>query len=151
MISAQHCKYASITAPVAVDGTMTTAFVDTAGYSYATVILHQGVCAADITTLTLGDCDTSGGSYDTFVTYGTTADIEGATTIKPQEDTEEGKMFVLQVDLRGRKRYLDLSVVNDGTDPGNVASAICILSRPEQKPVTVADHGDVGSTGVVRI
>ena len=150
MISAQHCKYASITAPVAVDGTMTTAFVDTAGYSYATVILHQGVSAAAITTLTLGDCDTSGGSYDTFVTYGTTADIEGATTIKPAT-SEAGKIFAIQVDLRGRKRYLDLSVVNDGTDPGNVASAICILSRPEQKPVTVADHGDVGTTGVVRI
>ena len=144
MIHAQRTKLVSITPPAAIkdNGAYTTAELDTLGFDYATIIVYLGATDVPMTALKVQESDVSGsGMADvTGLIYGTSNGIGGSASVLPSAG-DDNKFFVFDIDLRGRKRYLDLGMTaGDGT-AGTFAAAFAILSRADETPETAAQRG----------
>lgn len=140
----QHTKYVTVIDPAAIvdDASWSTNEVDTQGYDYATIIFHYGTSDVALAALSITESDTSssGHSNVTGLVVGTSDNIDGDTSSLPGA-TDDDDMVVFEIDLRARKRYLDMTATaGDGTS-GTYASAICILSRANDVPVSVSDRG----------
>lgn len=137
-------KVVGITPPAAIidNAAVTTAAVDTLGYTVCEIFVYLGATDIALTALKLQECDTSGGTYVDIdgTVYGTDADISGATSTLPSA-TDDNKFFKFEVDLKGRKRYIDLNAtVGDGTT-GAFVTAFAILSAPSEMALTASDRG----------
>lgn len=146
MISAQATKYLNVTPPVAAvnnANTLTTT-IDTIGFDYAQVIVNLGVSSTSgISALKIQESDysnMSGGADVTGLVYGTSNGLAGTTSALPVH-TDDNKIFAFEIDLRGRKRYLDLICTVDNAGTGCFVSAVAILSRAEQSPETATLKG----------
>jgi hypothetical protein len=143
MIAAQNSKYLIVTSPVAIvdDADFTTNSIDTAGYDYLQVVVTLGATDIALAALKLQTSDTDGSYADlTGAVFGTSTNIAGSTSTLPSA-TDDNKIFVIEVDLRGKKRYFDLvATMGDGTAGGFLA-AVAILSRGEITPITAAGAG----------
>ena len=145
MIAAQSDKFVSVTPPGAIvdNASLTTATVDTAGYAYARFFLYLGATDIAMTALKLQESDDSGMSGAADVTgaiYGTSNGISGSASSLPSA-TDDNKCFVIEVDLRGRKRYLDLVATCGDGSAGTYATAFCLLSRASDAPVSASERG----------
>lgn len=117
MKQTQMAVRASVLAPTTAATTARTAAIDCQGADYATIIVHL---SAELNTnstnvaLNLKESDTNAATA--FVTfnsaYSVTADNTAAT------------VQVFNVDLNGRKRYLQISVTPDTTTNGTVISSV---------------------------
>ena len=67
-------------------------------------------------------------------------DSDGNTATLPTATDDDGFVF-FEVDLRGRKRYLDLSATAGDGAAGTFLCAWAELSRGSQTPVTAAERG----------
>ena len=146
----QNGKFVNVLPPVArVDNaSYTTTEIDTKGYDAATIIVNLGATDIAMTALKVQESDTSGSGF---------ADISGAsfdggnatdngTLTLP--DTTDDAVYVFQIGLDGRKRYLDLvATAGDGT-LGTFASAVCILHNADVHPSVTTDRA---SGGVCRV
>jgi len=144
VIPAQNCKYVSVTPPAAIvdDASYTTAEIDTNGFDYAKIIVYLGATDIAMTALAVTESDTtaSGHANVTGLVYGTSTDIDGNTSALPSA-TDDNKFFVFEIDMRGRKRFLDVTATaGDGTT-GTFATILCELSRADETPVTASDGG----------
>jgi len=128
------------------DATATEIELDTLGFDYCTIYVYFGAMAAAMTALSVKEGDTSG-SYDSsaIAAYGATADIAGSTSALPTA-SDDNKCFMFDIDLKGRKRYLELTAT--GAAGANLIGAFALLSRADNGPVTAADRG---AGNVVRI
>lgn len=143
MNAAQQDKLVSVTPPAAIyDNTaLTTASVDTKGWGYAKFVLYLGATDIAMTVLKLRESDDDSTYSDvTGAIYGTSNNIAGSTSALPTA-TDDNKFFTIEVDLRGRKRYLDLSATAGDGATGTYASVHCVLSRAADGPVTAAERG----------
>lgn len=143
MIPAQNSKYLIVTSPAAIvdNSSFTTNSIDTAGFDYLQVVVAVGALDIAMTALKLQTSDTDGSYGDlTGAIFGTSTNIDGSTSALPSA-TDDNKLFVIEVDLRGKKRWFDLvATMGDGSTGGFVA-AIAILSKGEISPVTAAARG----------
>ena len=142
MITEQNTKATLLLAPQAMTNSATvTANFDTIDATtltkgnYATIRIHF---ASEINTNAVGPTISVLESDDTVATnFG---------TITADRDTEAfvtAKSVVYCVDLRGRKRYLRLSVSTDTTTNDNVTvAAEGILTRNAQAPASTSDIAD---------
>jgi hypothetical protein len=151
MMQTQSLAYRDVIQPAAIidDASATTVEIDTIGYSEATIIVLIGATDVAMTVLKMQESDTSGSGFAdiTGLVYGTSSDIDGNTSALPTA-TDDNKQFIFQIDLRGRKRYLDLvATCGDGTN-GTYIAAVCILSRGAEAPNTVSDSG---AAGILRV
>ena len=147
MIHSQANKFAAMIVPASInDATATEIELDTLGFDYCTIYVYFGAMAAAMTALSVKEGDTSG-SYDStaIAAYGTTDDIAGSTSALPTA-SDDGKCFMFDIDLKGRKRYLELTAT--GAAGANLIGAFALLSRADNGPVTAADRG---AGNVVRI
>lgn len=117
-----------------------TANLDTNGADYATIIVNisseANTNAVGPTISLLHSDDTTASNFATV-----TADITG--------DAVAAKPIVYGVDLRGKKRYLRLSISSaTATNDHFVASAEAILSRVKQAPSGTT--GVTSTNGVTR-
>ena len=149
-IPAQNVVWKSITPPAAIvdNASYTTTEIDTIGYDYATIVCYLGATDIAMTALAVTDSDTSASGHAnvTGLVYGTSTDIDGNTSALPSA-TDDNKFFVFQIDLRGKKRYLDVTATaGDGTS-GTFATIFCALSRANEAPESVSD---AGAGGVLR-
>lgn len=145
MINTQNCKAVILKTVISSSAADTSDYIDHAGYHYATFIVGGAVATATnssqtLTTLTLteGDTTSSFSSITGFV-GGT------AFTIPVNNDTAARLSYRMDVDLRNRKRYLQMSIraaAAGSTD----TSVACILSRAEQSPNTTTEAGVLGWT-----
>jgi hypothetical protein len=141
----QHDKFVSITPPAAIvdNASLTTATIDTQGFAYLRVLVYLGATDIAMSALKLQESDDSGMSGAADITgqvYGTSASIAGTTSALPSA-TDDNKCFAFEVDLRGRKRYIDLvATCGDGT-AGTYVAAFALLSRAGDCPVTAAERG----------
>lgn len=113
----QSVVRASVLAPIAAATTARTAAIDTQGADYATIVVHVG---AELNTnstnvaLNLRESDTNAATA--FVTfnsaYSVTADNTAAT------------VSVFNVDLKGRRRFLQIVVTPDTTTNGPVITSV---------------------------
>lgn len=143
MIPAQNSKYLIVTSPVAIvdNASFTTNSIDTAGFGYLQVVVTVGALDIAMTALKLQTSDTDGSYADlTGAIFGTSTNIDGSTSALPSA-TDDNKIFVIEVDLRGKKRFFDLvATMGDGT-VGGFVSAIAILSKGDISPLTAAGSG----------
>ena len=137
-------KISVITPPAAIidNASLTTAYVDTLGYTFAQIYVYIGATDIALTALKVQECDTSDGSYSDIsgTVFGTAEDIAGDTSALPSA-TDDDTVFLIELDLRGRKRFLDLvATVGDGS-AGAYVCAWAELSRPSDTPQTATERG----------
>ena len=142
----QHTKFLNITPPAAIvdNAAFGTTTVDTAGFAYLTIIVSLGAIDIVPTTLKVQESDDSGMSGAADITgtrIGTDADAFGTTSVLPIATTDADKIVVFELDLRGRKRYIDLAFTGGNGSAGTYASVLGILSRAEVSPNSETTRG----------
>lgn len=145
MSNALHdSKFVQVIAPVAIvdDASWTTLEIDTLGYNYATIIFNLGATDIAMAALKVQESDTSGSGFADI--SGADADggtdIDGVTAALPSA-TDDGNLIVFQIDLRGRKRYLDLVATAGDGAAGTFGSAVAVLSCGDLAPESVSGAG----------
>lgn len=142
MIAGQNFKLVNVTPPAAIkdNAAFTTNEIDTAGFDYCTIICSLGATDIAMAALKVQESDTSGSGFadvDGLDANGDT-NTDGSAATLPTATDDDG-MFVFQIDMRGRKRYLDVSATaGDGTN-GTFMSAVAILTRGSNTPVTATE------------
>ena len=146
MIHALHEKNVLVTPPAALldNASAATTTIDTIGYDYCKISCLVGATDIAMTALKVQESDDSGmsGAADIDGTvFGTDNNTGGSASTLPSA-TDDNKIFTFYIDLRGRKRYLDLvATFGDGTVGGYFA-AMATLSRGEIMPSTAALRGN---------
>jgi hypothetical protein len=144
MIPVTH-KLVAVTPPAAIvdNAAYTTTAVDTLGFRFARFVVFLGATDIAMAGLKVQESDDSGmsGAADiTGAVFGTSANDTGSTSAVPSA-TDDNKFFTVEIDLRGRKRYLDLvGTAGDGA-AGTFLVAWCELYRGETIPTTAAQKG----------
>ena len=143
----ENFKLVGVTPPAAIidNAAATTAEVDTKGWDHCRIIAYLGATDIAMTVLKVTESDTSGSGHAdvTGAVFGTSTDIDGSTSTLPSA-TDDNNFFVVDIDLRGRKRYLDVSAtIGDGTS-GTFITIWAELYRGESLPTSVAGHGAGG-------
>lgn len=139
-----QAKFVQVVAPTAIvdDASWTTNEIDTKDYDYATIVFSLGATDVAMTALKVQESDTSGSGFADI--SGATADggvdIDGATTALPSA-TDDNNLVVFQLDLKGRKRYLDLVATGGNGTTGAYGSAIAILTKAAVAPESVSATG----------
>lgn len=144
MVPAQEQKMVAITPPQAIvdDASWTTAEVDSLGFDYAQIYVHLGATDIAMDALAVTESDASGSGHANVpgLVFGTSVNTDGSTSALPTA-LEDNLFFCFDIDLRGRKRYLDLTATaGDGTS-GTFLTAWCVLSRGSETPTTAAQRG----------
>lgn len=151
MIPAQRQKFVSMTPPAAIvdNASYTTAEIDTIGWDYCQIVVYLGATDIAMAALAVTESDTSGSGHAnvTGLIFGTSTNIDGSTSTLPSA-TDDNKFFIFDIDLRGRKRYLDLTATAGNGTAGTFATAFAILSRGEDVGVNAAA---VGASQVLRV
>lgn len=139
-------KLVNVTPPAAIldDASASTTEVDTKGWNHARFIVALGASDIALAALHVTESDATGTGHveidETDFSDATQTDIEGTALALPAADADN-KLYVIDIQLEGRKRYLDLVATAGNGSTGTYVSAICILSRGEAAPVTNAGHG----------
>jgi len=144
-VETQDVKIESLIRPVTVTiatGATTYGYLDTLGWDYALIAIHANAehasAAFTVCALTEGTNSAAATAIPAF-TGGTSTTTSVGYVIAAADNTSEGCVVRMNVDLRKRERYLKLSLT-----PGNAAdsySALAILSRGREVPG--ADDGSV--------
>ncbi len=134
-----------LTPPAAIvdDAAFTTAALDTYGFDEAEIYVAFGAMDIAAVTLKVQESDDSGmsGAVDIVGTrVGTDANDTGSTSTLPSA-TSDNTIFKFEIDLRGRKRYLDVSLTGGNGSAGTFAVVWAELLRGEQSPTTAAQKG----------
>lgn len=144
MNHAQACKYVVVTPPGAKldDASATTAEIDTAGFDYCEIDVILGDSDIAMAALAVTESDTTGSNHTnvTGLVYGTSADISGSTSALPSA-TDDNKVFKFEIDLRGRKRFLDVTATAGNGSTGTYLAIIARLYRCDEIPITAAARG----------
>lgn len=107
--------------------------VDTKGFRFARIIVMLGATDITMSVLKLWECDTAGGTY--------AAVTGGDFTAALPSDTDDNKFFAINVNLRARKRFLELEATAGNGSAGTYLVAWAELSRAEEIPNTAAERG----------
>lgn len=144
MICSQRQKLVAITPPQAIvdNASWTTAEIDTFGFDYATIYVHFGAMDIAMVALKVTESDTAGSGHAdvTGLVFGTSTNTAGSTSTLPSA-TDDNKFFAFEVDLRGRKRYLDLVATGGDGAAGTFLVAWAVLERAEINPDSATDRG----------
>lgn len=144
MIQSQMEKVFAVTNPVAIvdNASWTTNEIDTLGFRYCTVYVMLGANDIAIAALKMQESDTSGsGMADiTGLIFGTSNNTGGSASTLPSA-TDDDLIFAFEIDMRGRKRYLDLVATNGDGTVGGFMAAWAVLTREEDGTATAAKRG----------
>ncbi len=143
MIAAQEKKFVNMMPPGAIKDNTSWAVteLDCLGWDYCEILVILGATDKALTALTLLEGDVSGTMAAVAAgTWGTANNSAGAASTLPSA-TDDNKIFKFELDLRKRKRYLDLTItIGDGTAGGYLA-VLAILSRGRVTPSSAAEAG----------
>lgn len=150
MIHGQNTKVVNVSPPVAIidNASAVTTVIDTLGWDYCQVFCFYGV--TDIATVALKMQESEGTTNATTLdgnaaditglVFGTSTNIAGSTSALPAS-TADNNVYRFDIDLKNRKRYLDLvATLGDGA-AGTFFTACAILSRGGIAPTTAAQSG----------
>lgn len=140
MLHPQGLKDFIVTSPRAIlnGSSWITNEIDTFGFRYCKIIGILGATDAAFTAWKVQESDTSGsGMVDVpgLVAVGTTGDG------RLPQGTDDDKLFAFTIDLKGRKRYLDVTATIDTGATGGFLAILAQLSRAEEWPNTTAERG----------
>lgn len=142
-------KIVKITPPGAVvdNAAFATATLDTVqdGHrcDHVSIYVQFGALDVAVTALKVTESDASNMSGATDVpgtVVGTDANDAGATSALPTA-TANDTFVKFEIDLRGRKRYLDLQLTGGDGTAGTYASAFALFKRVGHSPATAAQKG----------
>lgn len=143
------CKIVEVIAPAAIvdNASPTTNVIDTQGFRYCEIYVQLGAMDIAMTALKVQESDAkasatalTSGADITGTVMGTDANDTGSTSTLPSA-TSDNSFIKFEIDLRGRKRYLDLAATCGDGAAGTYISAFAILSRAEVAPVSAAQKG----------
>lgn len=129
-------KFVNVTPPAAIvdNAAFTTAAVDTKGWNRCTFVASFGAMDIAAASSSVRHSDASNmGSPATLLT--------GGTDFTLPVDTDDNKIFVFDIDLRGKKRYLDFEITGGDGSAGTYLSVLAILSEPTIAPDSVTERG----------
>lgn len=144
MMELQRIKFFSVTPPAVIidDASVVTAQIDTKGFEECVIVVYLGATDVPMTALAVTESDDNGSGHSnvTGLIWGTSANIDGDTSVLPSA-TDDNKFQIAQINLKNRKRYLDVTAtIGDGT-AGTYITILAILSRANESPSTVAETG----------
>lgn len=145
-MSPQLPKFLNTTPPAAIydKASATTTEIDTIGFDWCRIIVILGATDIAMSALKVGESDTSGGGGGytdiTGLVFGTSTNSEGSTSSLPSA-SDDNDIFVFDIDLRGRKRYLDVTATFGDGSAGTYACILTELFRGEKEPATAAESG----------
>jgi hypothetical protein len=148
MMPVQH-KIARVTSPAAIvdNASLTCQAIDTQGFRFARYVFYFGAMDIAATALKVQESDAlssatalSSGADIAGAVFGTSANDAGSTSALPIA-TDDNLFFTVEIDLRGRKRYLNPVVTLGDGAAGTFVCAWCELYRGEQTPTTAAQKG----------
>ena len=144
MSKLHDAKFVQVIAPAAIvdNASFTTNEIDTLGFNYATIIFNLGATDIAMTALKVQESDTTGTGFAdiTGADLSSATDIDGSATALPSA-TDDGNVIGIQMDLRGRKRFLDLVATAGDGSTGTFGAAICVLSQADVAPESVSAAG----------
>ena len=129
----------AITSPGAIvdNAAFVTNTIDTLGFAQLTIIVMLGALDIALAAFKLRESNDSGMSG--------AVDISGADfSVSPSTlpaATADNNLYAIHVDLRGRKRYVDLSLTGGDGTSGTYAAAMAQLSNPQTFPSSASDRG----------
>jgi hypothetical protein len=139
MQTAAAVKYVPVTPPAAIvdNSAFTTAAVDTRGWRHLTFVVVFGAIDIAVASSKIRHSDASN--------MGSPADIAvGGTDYALATATDSDNLFhVFEVDLLGKKRYIDFEITGGDGAAGSYIAVLAILSRPEESPNSATKHGAV--------
>lgn len=140
----QHTKFVNLTPPAAIvdDASFTVAELDTKDWDYCTLVCIHGATDVAFTAMKVTESDTAGSGHAdvTGLVMGTSNNIAGSASALPAA-TDDDKIQLFEIDLRYRKRYLDMTITIGNGTVGGFLAVIAILSRAKDAPVTAAERG----------
>ena len=139
--------------PVAIidNASASTTEIDTQGFDYCIVFCWLGATDIAMTSLQCTESDTAGSGHAavTGLVYGTSSSITGSTSSLPAADEDNG-IFAFEIDLLGRKRYLDVTATCGNGDAGTFVTVNAILLRAQDAP-DANSATERGLTGCLRV
>lgn len=121
--------------------------IDTVGYDRALILVTLGALDIAVAALKVQEADAkssatalTSGADVTGLVFGTSNTIAGSASTLPAA-TDDNKVYAFEIDLRNRKRYLQVALTGGDGAAGSYASAVAILSKGETIPVTASDRG----------
>jgi hypothetical protein len=150
IVNPLNFKLVSITPPAAIsdNATLTTAEIDTQGWAHLEVIVYLGATDIAMAALSVTQSDTSGSGHEsiTGLVWGTSTNIDGSTSALPSA-TDDNLFQVAQIDLRGKKRFIDVTAT---TGDGAAGSFVTILGRLTCPQVSPASSSEAGANEILR-
>lgn len=139
MIQNLKNKYVPVTSPGAIvdNAGFTTNTIDTKGFAFITIIVVLGALDVALAAFKLreSNADDMSGAADIAG-----ADFSVAPATLPAA-TDDNKLYALHVNLKGRKRYLDLTLTGGDGAAGTFATAVAILSEASEVPSSAEARG----------
>jgi hypothetical protein len=135
----QNVKVVKVTQPGAIvdNAAFTTATIDSLGYRKMLIIVALGALDIALAALKLTNSDASNMASPTDVSG---ADFSVSPLTLPAA-TDDNKLYGIHVDVRGKKRYFDVSLTGGDGAAGTYADVTAILFDPEESPATAAERG----------
>jgi hypothetical protein len=146
MFDLQNCKFVNVTPPAAIidNAAAVTATLDTLGWRKVCFLVALGALDIAVSAMKLQQSDASNMSG--------AADISGADfSVSPltlPSATDDNKLYAIFVDMRGKKRYLDLSLTLGDGAAGSFVAVLAILNDGEIYPSTATLRG-LGQQAIV--
>lgn len=146
MNSMQQTKLFAVTPPAAIvdNASFTTATIDTFGFNKLKVTVLLGATDIGLTVLKLQESDASNMASPADITgavYGTSTDPDTGTTSVLPGASDDNKFYTFLVDLKGRKRYIDLVATGGDGTTGTYLTAWAELGDALTVPSTAATRG----------
>lgn len=124
MKTSQSLVMSSVLAPVTAATTARTAAIDVSGADYATIVFHIGAeLNTDSTNVALNLRESDTNEATAFVTFNADFSVTA--------DNTAATVQVFNVDLKGRKKFLQVVVTPDTTTNGPVITSCVAALRPE--------------------
>lgn len=137
-------KLVSITPPAAIsdNATLTTGEIDTLGWDFLDIIVYEGATDIAMAALAVTESDSSGSGHAnvTGLVWGTSTNIDGSTSALPSA-TDDNLFQLAQIDLRGRKRYIDVTATTGDGAAGTYIAILGVLRRAEVAPSSMSGMG----------
>ncbi len=151
MIPIPNTKFVNLPPAAAIvdDASLTIAELDTNGWDYCTIVLTLGATDIGVTACILTESDSAGTGHAniTASNFDGQTDMEGNTAVLPSATDDDG-IFLWELDLRKRKRYIDGTITIGNGSAGGYYTVHAILSRSKEAPITVSGRG---CAGIIRI
>lgn len=148
-MKATNKKIVVLAQPAAIvdDAVFTTKALDCKGFNLAEIYVVIGALDIAVAALNVQESDAisdantlSSGADVVGLRVGTDANDAGSTSSLPSA-TDDNTVVKFEIDLRGRKRYLDVSLTGGNGTAGTYAVVIAELSGGEVSPTSATEKG----------